>query len=365
MSHLTENLTVTADDTLDGIIRTVRVVWRLHRNLLLDRIDILERHLSVSKEFLRKFLIYNELTLSVTYSDSMKITYGKALEPRRIGSRYTGCNHLRDMAVDIVTEECRAVLCHLTETAVWKKTRLHKSLESVADAENKTTTVDKRVDSIRYILVVQHVGNKLTASVRFVSRRESAAEHQDMTLVDILLHFRDRTEDIIFCEIAEYAHTHLGTGIAPSLCRVIVTVCTREYREICYRCLYRLTLIFKVSLLRLERLHALQACWSDLLVVSLCCIRINLGESCRVHVHKFEDIELLAVDDEFAFLTVCNLSNKDCVRIIKLAFRLDEDRSVSVVEQFLLVVFNLCIKTVTERHLADCLCKASESKSIS
>ena len=122
MAHLSENLTVAAYDALDSIIRTVRVVWRLHCHFLIDRIDILECHLAVGKEFLGKLLIDNELTLSMADSDSMKVSYGEALEPRRIGGGHTCRHHLRNMTVDVVAEECRAVLCHLAEASVRKET---------------------------------------------------------------------------------------------------------------------------------------------------------------------------------------------------------------------------------------------------
>ena len=82
MSHLAEDLTVLADDALDSIVRTVRIVWRLHRRLLLQRIHILEGHLTVCEKFLRKFLIHNELTLAVADSDSVEIAHCKAVEPR-------------------------------------------------------------------------------------------------------------------------------------------------------------------------------------------------------------------------------------------------------------------------------------------
>ena len=135
------------------------------------------------------------------------------------------------------------------------------------------------MDSIRYILVVQHVCNELSAAVRFVSRRESTAEHEDMTLVDILLHLSDRPEDVFFSKVAEYAHADLRTGIAPCLRRIIVTVGSREYRQICYRFLYWLSLISEIRLLCLERLNAIKSCRNSLAVVSLGSVRINLRKT--------------------------------------------------------------------------------------
>ena len=56
MAHLTEDLAVTADDSLDRIVRTVRVIWRLHGHLFLKRIHILERNLTICKELTSPWL---------------------------------------------------------------------------------------------------------------------------------------------------------------------------------------------------------------------------------------------------------------------------------------------------------------------
>ena len=147
----------------------------------------------------------------------MEVTDGEVLEPWRIRGSDTSSHHLRDVAVDVVAEKRRAVLCHLAEAAVRKEARLHEGLESVADTEDKAAAINESMDSLCYIPVVQDIGNELAASVRLISCRESAAEHEDMTLVDILLHFSDRPEDVIFRQIAEHAHAHFRSGIAPCL----------------------------------------------------------------------------------------------------------------------------------------------------
>ena len=147
----------------------------------------------------------------------MEVTDGEVLEPWRIRGRDTSSHHLRDVTVDVVTEKRRAVLCHLAEASVREEARLHEGLESVADAEDEAAAIDESMNSLRNILVVQDIGNELAASVRLISCRESAAEHEDMTLVDILLHFSDRPEDVVFSQVAEHAHAHFRSGIAPCL----------------------------------------------------------------------------------------------------------------------------------------------------
>ena len=252
------------------------------------------------------------------------------------------------MTVDVVAEECRAFLCDHAETAVWKETRLDKCLESVADTEDKSAAVEQCVDSICYLLVVQHICNELTATVRLITRRESAAYHKDMTLVDILLHLSDRTEDVIFGKVAEHAHTHLGAGISPCLCRVIVAVGSRKHRQICDWGLNRLALIFKVCAFCLIWLDVLHASRNKFLVICLGGVRIYLRELGSIGSNEFEYIELHTVDGELAILSVCHLTDENCIRIVKSILRLNKDRAVAIVEEFLLVHLDLRIKSVSE-----------------
>ena len=83
-------------------------------------------------------------------------------------------------------------------------------------------------------------------------------------------------------------------------------------------------------------------------MVCLCCIRINLSELGTVHIHELEEIELGSVYCKLAVLAISNLTDEDCVRIIESILSLNEDRTITVVEEFLLVDIDLCIKTVTE-----------------
>ncbi len=95
------------------------------------------------------------------------------------------------MAVDVIAEKRRAVLGHLSQTSVRQESRLDEGLESVADSQNKSSPVYQGMHSIGYILIVQHIRNEFSASVRLISGRESTAEHKHMTLVYVLLHLCD------------------------------------------------------------------------------------------------------------------------------------------------------------------------------
>ena len=105
VTHLTEDLTVLGDDTLYGIIRTIRVVWCLHSSLTRCWISRAESYLAILKELLSQLLTHNELTLAVADCNRMCITYLHACQPWASGSSYGSSYHLRDVAVDIVAEQ--------------------------------------------------------------------------------------------------------------------------------------------------------------------------------------------------------------------------------------------------------------------
>ena len=132
MTHLSEYLPVAADDALDGVVRSVRIVRRLHRRIVRQRINVLERHLPVGEQLTREFLADHKLALAVAYRDSIFITDCHPSQPRRVRGCHTGRHHLGDVPVDVVAEQGRRVLRHLAEFPVRQQTRLHKRLETIA-----------------------------------------------------------------------------------------------------------------------------------------------------------------------------------------------------------------------------------------
>ena len=132
MTHLSEYLPVAADDALDGIVRSVRIVRRLHRRLVRQRINVLERHLTVGEQLPGQLLAHNKLALTVAHRNSIFIPDRHPLEPRRVRGCHTGRHHLRDVPIDVIAEQSRGVFGHLPELTVRQQTRLHKCLETIA-----------------------------------------------------------------------------------------------------------------------------------------------------------------------------------------------------------------------------------------
>ena len=85
------------------------------------------------------------------------------------------------MTVDIVAEECRRILCEHTGLSVREKSALDKGLESVADSKNETATGNKLLYLGRHLAIVEHIGYKLTASVRLISGGESSGKGKYVT----------------------------------------------------------------------------------------------------------------------------------------------------------------------------------------
>ena len=136
VTHLTEDLTIAGDDTLDGIIGAIRVVRRLHGRFARHRIRIAECHLSVLEELLSQLLTYHKLTLAVADCNTMCITYLHSTEPWAGGGSHGSRYHLRDVAVDIVAEESWRVWSDHAQLAIRQQTTLHQCLEAVADTQD-------------------------------------------------------------------------------------------------------------------------------------------------------------------------------------------------------------------------------------
>lgn len=285
MTHLAKDLAVTADKTLDGVVRAVRVVRRLHGRLTGKWVGVLEGHLTGIEQLGGKLLADHELTLAVAHWDSELIADVKARKPRGIGGGHPRGDHAGDMAVNVVAEEGRRVLGDLTQTAVREKAGLHEGLEAVADAEDEAATVEKVMDGLRDLGIVQNIGDKLAASIRLVTGREAAAEGEDLALGYVLFHPLDGVEDGLLCEVTEDTETGLGTCLAEGLGRVVVAVRARENWQVHKRMLDAWALVLKIYLLGLEWLNPLGSARKEFLEVRLAFDRINGGEGGLVRVH--------------------------------------------------------------------------------
>ena len=320
MSHLAENLSVARDDTLDTIRRAVRVVRCICSGIALP-IGILERHLTICKQLLSHLLAHHELTLAVAHGNRVQVANLERREPRRCSSSDTGRNNLRNVAMNIVVEQRRRLLGHHTQAAVRQQARLNQRLETVADTENQTSTLNQSVNGLCYGCIVQYAGNKLTATIRLISERESSTQNEDMTLVDSRSHCVNRMKNILRRKVTEYSDMRLGTLTLECASCIIVAVCTREYREIDLHLLNLLPLILWSSG---------SAVALTTLLARLALSRVDLLELCGICLVQLCQRELLAQDLNALLLGGMSYQNSalECKRLD----RLNENRSIRVIE---------------------------------
>ena len=93
MSHLAEDESVGAHDTLDVVMRAVRVV------------GVAEGHLTVGEQLAGHLLPYHELAFAVAQRNGVAIAGLEGGEPRGTCCHHLSLGHHGDMAVDVVAEQ--------------------------------------------------------------------------------------------------------------------------------------------------------------------------------------------------------------------------------------------------------------------
>ena len=140
MSHLTENTSIRACDTLNVIGRSVDIgffgliqfsVW----------IYVLGSHLSVCKELCKPLIVCYKTSFTVGSRVAVYAAKSRFLQPWRLVAHYLGVNHLGDMTSDGVIGQCRRILFLSADLTVWNKSQLDQRLESVTDTKCKTISL--------------------------------------------------------------------------------------------------------------------------------------------------------------------------------------------------------------------------------
>ena len=100
---------------------------------------------------------------------------------------HPGAGVARDVPADGVVDECRGVGAGFADFAIGHQAGFDEGLEAVADAEDEAVAVDEQVhDGVRHARAADDGCDKLGGAVRFVAGAESAGEHQDLRVADLL-----------------------------------------------------------------------------------------------------------------------------------------------------------------------------------
>ena len=73
------------------------------------------------------------------------------------------------MAVDVVAEQGGGERGYAAGFAVREQAAFDKSLESVADAQDKPSALDESIDGGAYLVVANYAGNEFAAAVGLVA----------------------------------------------------------------------------------------------------------------------------------------------------------------------------------------------------
>ena len=140
MSHLTENTSIRACDTLDIVCRSVDIGFFGLIQLSIW-IYVLGSHLTVCKELSKPFIVCYEASLTVGSRVAVYTAKCGLLQPWRLVAYNLCVNHLGNMTSDGVIGKCRRILFLSADLAVWNKSQLDQRLESVTDTKCKTISL--------------------------------------------------------------------------------------------------------------------------------------------------------------------------------------------------------------------------------
>ena len=111
----------------------------------------------------------------------------RSLKPRGLVGDDLRVDHMRDMTADRIIRKCRRVLILPCDLAVRNKPELDQCLEAVADTQSQTIPlVQKLFNSLTDLRIPESRRKELRGAVRLVAGRESAREHDDLCLFDLL-----------------------------------------------------------------------------------------------------------------------------------------------------------------------------------
>ena len=95
--------------------------------------------------------------------------------------------HSRYMAANLVHCQCWRIFCLVNDFSIWYKTELNECLESITDTKCKTVSLVKKLHNGLFNLFISKYGCKeLRRTFWFITRTESAWEHNNLCLADCL-----------------------------------------------------------------------------------------------------------------------------------------------------------------------------------
>ena len=136
------------------------------------------------------------------------------------------------MSADRVKRQCRRIFILSAEASVRNKSQLDERLETVADAQDQAVSVFQKIrNRLFHLFVPEACREELRRSVRFITCRETAREHDHLRLLNCLFKGIHRLADAFRRNIAEYPYNRSRARFLKGRCRIIFAVCSGEDRD--------------------------------------------------------------------------------------------------------------------------------------
>ena len=136
------------------------------------------------------------------------------------------------MASNCIVSQCRRILCLSCNCSIWNKSQFYKSLESITDTKYQSVTLPKKfLNRLFHLRILECSCKEFRRTIRFITSAESTWEHDHLRLRDCFFKYIDRIYNIGSTHIAEYFYDCFCSCSLKSSLTVILTVCSREYRN--------------------------------------------------------------------------------------------------------------------------------------
>ena len=228
VAHLAEDATVGAGDAFDGHEGTVHVVFLIHGGHA-RHVAVLGGYLAVLEQAVDPLLRSDEATFAVGDGDGVGGTeFGTAQPGAEVGGD-ARVGHLALVATDGVEGQRGGVGGLRTNLAVGYEAELDQSLEAVADAQHESVALGEELhNGLGDARVAEDAGDELGGAFGFVTRRETAGNHDNLAATDGVDVGVDTLADLVAVLVAEDDDLTLGTGAVEGAGAVVFAVGARE-----------------------------------------------------------------------------------------------------------------------------------------
>ena len=273
------------------------------------------------------------------------------------------------MAVDCIVCECRWLCILLSDLSIWYKSKLDKCLKTVTDTKCKSISlINELFNSLCHLCISKCCCKEFSWSLRLISCWESTREHDNLRFVNCLYKLINRIADILCCEILEYLDYCVSACSFKCLSTIILTVCSREYRN--KYCRLSHFILAYIDILCIVKTAIYLACIVCCLcmenALKLCCPYLDSLLNRKHHIVTLDSLLIVYIADYRGCIwnTCCINYLSDLWKCINrnLSYDITKARCKECIACHL--ILDGYTKLVTKCHLWYCCCEAFSVKCI-